>query len=241
MDFAPGLKQTICALFEVHEDSASVQRIVTPLEYPGSNDKVVIRVRQRSHGFEIDENGEAALYASTSLKALDSQHAERVEKTIQLRKPHLPPLLIRKRVLRIARKQDAASNAPLVFSVPTAPAPLGPVVQTWSPVLTASGNTHLQRLDAADVRLEPFAPLLDCYTAAARLAASYHLPTVELLAALRHTYGNNIDHKNNHSQRRNCVRRYKYQSTTLTTLPGNWKPNARTTTKRGTKSRWRSP
>ena len=77
MDFAPGLKQTICALFEVHEDSASVQRIVTPLEYPGSNDKVVIRVRQRAHGFEIDENGEAALYASMYGGDVDSDLVQR--------------------------------------------------------------------------------------------------------------------------------------------------------------------
>lgn len=77
MDFAPGLKQTICTLFEVHEDSASVQRIVTPLEYPGSNDKVIIRVRQRSHGFEIDENGEAALYASMHGGDVDSELVQR--------------------------------------------------------------------------------------------------------------------------------------------------------------------
>src|SRR5450830_59679 len=77
MDFAPGLKQTICALFEVHEDSSSVQRIVTPLEYPGSNDKVVIRVRQRSQGFEIDENGEAALYASMHGGDVDSELVQR--------------------------------------------------------------------------------------------------------------------------------------------------------------------
>jgi type III restriction enzyme len=125
----------------------------------------------------------------TSLKALDGQHAERVEKTIQLHKPHLPPLLIKKRVLRIARKLDAASNAPLTFSVPDVLAPFGPVVQTWSPVLTESGDTRLQRLDAADVLLEPFTPALDAYTAAVRLAARYHLGTSELLAAVRTAYG----------------------------------------------------
>lgn len=77
MDFAPGLKQTICALFEVHEDSSSVQRIVTPLEYPGSNDKVVIRVRQRDHGFEIDENGETAFYASLHGGDMESDLVQR--------------------------------------------------------------------------------------------------------------------------------------------------------------------
>jgi hypothetical protein len=127
----------------------------------------------------------------TSLKALDTQHAERVEKTIHLHQAHLPPLLIKKRVLRIQRKTGAASATPLVFTVPDVPAPLGPVVQTWSPVLSASGATHLQRLDAADVLLAPYTPTLDGYTAAARLAASYHLPTPELLAALRKTYDKN--------------------------------------------------
>lgn len=124
----------------------------------------------------------------TSLKALDTQQAERVEKTIHLHKPHLPALLIKKRVLRIQRKEVPADVAPLVFTLPEVSAPVGPVVQTWSPVLSASGDTRMQRLDAADVLLESFTPLLDCYTAAARLAACHHLPTTELLAALRQVY-----------------------------------------------------
>lgn len=124
----------------------------------------------------------------TSLKALDTQQAERVEKTIHLHKPHLPALLIKKRVLRIQRKAVPADVAPLVFTLPDVSAPVGPVVQTWSPVLTASGDTRMQRLDAADLLLESFTPVLDCYTAAARLAACHHLPTTELLAALRKVY-----------------------------------------------------
>jgi hypothetical protein len=124
----------------------------------------------------------------TSLNALDKQQAERIEKTIHLHKPHLPALLIKKRVLRIQRKADITDVAPLVFTLPDVPEPQGPVVQTWSPVLTASGDTRMQRLDAADVLLESFVPTLDCYTAAGRLAASHHLSTPELLAALRLTY-----------------------------------------------------
>lgn len=124
----------------------------------------------------------------TSLKALDTQQAERVEKTIHLHKPHLPALLIKKRVLRIQRKATSADVEPLVFTLPDVSAPVGAVVQTWNPVLSASGDMRMQRLDAADVLLESFTPLLDCYTAAARLAACYHLPTTELLAALRQVY-----------------------------------------------------
>lgn len=127
----------------------------------------------------------------TNLKSLDTQHADRVEKTIHLHQPHLPPLLIKKRVLRVARRAHTTGAIPLVFSIPDLPEPLGPLVQTWSPVQTANGGTHLQRLDAADVLLQPFTPMLDDYTAAARLAASYHLPTPELLAALRLAYDKN--------------------------------------------------
>ncbi len=64
MELIPDLKRTICSLFEVHEDESGVQRIITPLEYPGSTDKVVVRVRSRANHLQIDENGEAALYAS---------------------------------------------------------------------------------------------------------------------------------------------------------------------------------
>ncbi len=59
------LKRAICSLFEVHADEGDVQRIVTPLEYSGSNDQIVVRVRPAGNGqgFVIDENGEAAFYA----------------------------------------------------------------------------------------------------------------------------------------------------------------------------------
>lgn len=58
------LKRDICALFEVHNDENGVQRVVTPLEYPGSGDRVVVRVRPRNGHFQIDENGEAAFLAA---------------------------------------------------------------------------------------------------------------------------------------------------------------------------------
>ncbi|MEY4977769.1 MAG: hypothetical protein RLZZ352_39 [Pseudomonadota bacterium] len=124
----------------------------------------------------------------TSLQALDRQHADRVEKTIHLRQPHLPPLLIKKRVLRVQRKGRIGPTAPLTLVVPDTPAPTGPVVQTWSPMLVADGSTRMQRQDAGDELLQTTTPVLDMYTAAARLAACYHLPTPQLLAALRKAY-----------------------------------------------------
>lgn len=58
------LKRDICSLFEVHDDEKGVQRIVTPLEYSGSGDNVVVRVRPQEGFFQIDENGEAAFLAA---------------------------------------------------------------------------------------------------------------------------------------------------------------------------------
>lgn len=63
MELTTDLKKAICALFEVHEDEGGTQRVVTPLEFPGSHDHVVVRVRPRGMHWEIDENAEASFYA----------------------------------------------------------------------------------------------------------------------------------------------------------------------------------
>lgn len=64
MELVSDIKHAICTLFEVYSDAKGGHRVVTPLEYPGSGDKIVIRVRPCGNGFSLDENGEAALYAS---------------------------------------------------------------------------------------------------------------------------------------------------------------------------------
>lgn len=67
------LKRDICSLFEVHNDENGVQRIVTPLEYTGSGDRIVVRVRPRDGFFQIDENGDAAFLASLNGGSTDSE------------------------------------------------------------------------------------------------------------------------------------------------------------------------
>ncbi|WAR44603.1 DEAD/DEAH box helicase family protein [Methylomonas rapida] len=129
----------------------------------------------------------------TSLKDLDAQQSERVEKEIVLRKPHLPPLLIKKRVLRYRRKAFDATAIPLTFTIPDLTAPQGTTVQTLEIVETASGKTTLQRVDAGDDLLPNAPPEWDTYAAAAELAANYHLPMREVLAALRQTYGTDAE------------------------------------------------
>ena len=74
---ASDLKHAICGLFEVQDDEAGVLRVITPLEYPGSNDNIVVRVRPSNGGFQIDENGEAAFYASLAGGDPSSESIER--------------------------------------------------------------------------------------------------------------------------------------------------------------------
>ncbi|VVE29266.1 hypothetical protein PEP31012_03581 [Pandoraea eparura] len=72
MELVTDLKRAICALFEVHADESGMQRVVTPLEYSGSGDRIVVRVRPRDNGFLIDENGEAAFFATMAGGDTDS-------------------------------------------------------------------------------------------------------------------------------------------------------------------------
>jgi type III restriction enzyme len=129
----------------------------------------------------------------TSLKDLDAQQAERVEREIVLHRPHLPPLLIKKRVLRYRRKADAGTTTPLHLTVPNVAAPAGVTVETLTPVQTAAGSTALQKVDGGDDVLPAPPPELDSYAAAAELAANYHLVTADVLAALRSAYGVGAD------------------------------------------------
>lgn len=66
------LQHAICALFEVHPDEKGVQRVVTPLEYTGSGDQIIVRVRPRAGGMQIDENGDAAFLAELNGGTLDT-------------------------------------------------------------------------------------------------------------------------------------------------------------------------
>lgn len=67
------IKRDICALFEVHDDEGGVQRVVTPLELPGTGDQVVVRVRPRNGFFQVDENGDTAFSAAMNGGNLESE------------------------------------------------------------------------------------------------------------------------------------------------------------------------
>lgn len=125
----------------------------------------------------------------TSLTDLNAQRAERVEREIVLHRPHLPPLLIKKRVLRYRRKAVTGTATPLHLTVPDEPPPAGVTVETLTLVQTANGLTALQKVDGGDDVLPVPPPELDSYAAAVELAANYHLAAADVLAALRSAYG----------------------------------------------------
>lgn len=77
MELTKSLKQAICSLFEVHQDERGVQRIVTPLQYAGSGDQIVVRIRPSDDGFQIDENGEACFFASLAEGDVESEAVQR--------------------------------------------------------------------------------------------------------------------------------------------------------------------
>jgi hypothetical protein len=89
MEMTSDLKRAICSLFEVHIDEGGVQRIVTPIEYSGSGDQIVVRVRPSKNGRElrIDENGEAAFYAGLSGGDLESEPVKRWVEELQFTSP----------------------------------------------------------------------------------------------------------------------------------------------------------
>jgi len=75
---ARNLKQSLCSLFEVYADENGVRRVVLPIEYPGTSDNVVVRVRPQPDGsYRINENGEAALHASMADGDTESESVKR--------------------------------------------------------------------------------------------------------------------------------------------------------------------
>jgi hypothetical protein len=113
MELIKTLKQSICSSFEVHADTDGVIRVVTPLEYLGSGDRVVVRVRPADSGYVVDENGEACLYASMSGGDVESTLVGRwAEECAELS----PVRLCKDEVLRAETNQERLL-APFIFRI----------------------------------------------------------------------------------------------------------------------------
>ena len=81
------LGRAICRLFEVVDDEQGLRRVITPMEYAGAGDQVVVRVRPRVNGFQIDENGEAAFYAAMAGGDLETDVIKRWAQDLMLNSP----------------------------------------------------------------------------------------------------------------------------------------------------------
>ncbi|MDK3025449.1 hypothetical protein QO239_22890 [Cupriavidus taiwanensis] len=114
MEQVTSLKRAICSLFDVHSDEGGVQRVVTPLEYAGTGDRIVVRVRVRDDGsMDIDENGEAAFYAGLSGGDIESEVVNRWALDLP---NHSPVRFSSDEVLR-AKVTDERLIAPYIFRV----------------------------------------------------------------------------------------------------------------------------
>jgi len=125
----------------------------------------------------------------TSIAELNERLTERVEKTIELRSPNIPPLVLRRRIRRFQRVAAVADTPPLTLVKPSGKAPKAGHMETWTMAQPKAGKARLTRVDGGEDNfvIEPMAYSL--YGAAAELAANAHLALPELMAALRELYG----------------------------------------------------
>ncbi len=76
MKIRTSLKHDICSLFDVTETEVDGWCVVTPMQYSGLNDHVVVHIHPVEQGWEIHDNGDAVLNANmlgfdTDTDALD--------------------------------------------------------------------------------------------------------------------------------------------------------------------------
>jgi Domain of unknown function DUF1828 len=64
MNVQTDIKQCICGLFEVTGTEDNGWCVVTPMQYTGSNDHVVVHIQQAANGWTLHDHGEAILNAN---------------------------------------------------------------------------------------------------------------------------------------------------------------------------------
>jgi hypothetical protein len=111
---ADDIKRSICSLFEVYADEKGVQRVVTPIEYPGTSDRIVVRVRpQQDGGYSVDENGDAAMYANMADGDTESEVVKRWIDDL----PESGPVTMDEDETLIVKGYDTRLIAPSIFRV----------------------------------------------------------------------------------------------------------------------------
>ncbi len=125
----------------------------------------------------------------TTIEALNRDVTERIEEEVVLRKPDLPPLVLRKTLLRFRRRAQAAGLEHLELSEPAEVQAPRALVSTWTMVENREGRVSMQRVDGGEDALQLADTEFSLYGAATELAANYHLPTALVHRALSAAYG----------------------------------------------------
>jgi type III restriction enzyme len=96
---------------------------------------------------------------------------------------------VTRRVVRLVRRAEVPTCAPLALELPNVAAPPSIGAETYTLIESEAGVTRMQRIDAGDNLPPGYAPpALTAYTAASRLAAGCRVATMDMLAALRACY-----------------------------------------------------
>ncbi len=114
MKVQSNIKHNICALFDVTETENGGLCIVTPMQYSGSNDNIVIHVRPNSDGWEIHDNGDAVMNANMLGFDTDTDALSRWSEELKL---HNPAHYNEQSEVLVARTSNEKLLAPYVFRV----------------------------------------------------------------------------------------------------------------------------
>lgn len=125
----------------------------------------------------------------TSIQELNNQQNERIEQEIVIRKPEIPPILIKKQIIRFRRKAASSNTPPLTFTLPDIPYQAEAHMETWTIAEPRSGATRLTRIDGGEDKLEIEPMQYSLHGAVAELSTNYHIPASEILKPLTKTYG----------------------------------------------------
>ena len=124
----------------------------------------------------------------TTLAELNQNQTERVEKLIELRRPDLPRLILRKKIRRFVRAESTGSNETLALNKPETDYTPRASMQTWTIADPVEGHAHLTRVDGGQDDFEIEQIHYSHHGAAVELSANYHLPASMVLNALQQTY-----------------------------------------------------
>jgi len=125
----------------------------------------------------------------TSIQELEGDLTERITEDVVLKKWSMPPLLLKKKVLRYRRKQEDDGRDPRIrLEQPDIAYQPAATMQTWTLADPESGNTRLTHVGPAEETVASEPGSFDCYSAAVLLAANYHLKPGLVLSALRGAY-----------------------------------------------------